>query len=239
MDIQKLLLAHLSFVVLLFATDRESKSYLIPAVTTMNSGVERVWMWSGVSGGLILGKHRIGGEFYYLNKDVSHAAVTLENTLHLFGTLYATWEYEFHPTSFLIMTAGVSVGYQYAEVDKNWDSTFVGLYRQDSQELTGTVPLNWEAEGKVQSFGGPQISCAIGRNRLYVHTRFRVNIGFTKKWGGYKSNDPSVREIYMADGLYVGDIKLSEPGWQKSNGGVLNQEFSILPELQLGLLFRF
>lgn len=219
----------------LYSEDRFN-SYVIPAVTTVNTGVERMWIWSGVSGGFVLGEHyRLGGEFYYWNRDEVTPGTTLQNRLHLFGTIYGTWEYQLRPLPALMLSAGFSVGYQYAEVDRNWDSTYVGAFRTDEGESYGTVPLNWEAESKIQSFGGPQFSVGFGLNRLFLSTRFRLNMGQCKKWGGYISNDPAVKEIHCGDGIYVGDVQVSEGGWQPYHTGVLHREFALLPEWQFGI----
>ncbi len=216
------------------------KSYLFPAVTTVNTGVERIWVWSGISGGFLLGeRHRLGGEAYYWNRDEVIGGVTLQNRLHLHGTIYGSWEYQVTPLPFLLISGGVSVGFQYTEVDRNWDSTFVGEYRTENGDVNGTVPLNWEAESKFTNFGGPQISLGFGWKQLFLTSRFRLNCGLYKKWGGYTSNDLTVTDINCNSGLKVSEVTVSKPGWQKSKGGVEEKGFKVLPEWQLGFVVLF
>lgn len=218
----------------------ESSSYIIPAVTTVNTGVERMWVWSGVSGGFLLGNHRLGGELYYWNREESTPGSTLNNNLHLFGTAYIHWEYQFLDLRYLQLSSGVSLGYQYAEVDRNWDSTYVGYAEIENRDtLYGGIPLNWEAESKVQSFGGPQATLGAGWKRLFISCRFRLNLGHYKRWGGYKSNDRSVTAVDCGDGLSVGKVLVSESGWQGSSTGILETGFSLLPEWQFGVMILF
>ncbi len=230
------LLLILLFSSLALSKEIELGSYFTPAVTTLNTGVERMWVVTGVSGGLTFNNNWLGLELYYWNRDKVTKGRTLQNNFHLLATLYGTWSYSFRPTNFLLFTAGLSLGYQYAEVDKNWDSTFTGEFRVDGKDSSGTVEMSWEAEAKVQSFGGPQVSLAVGKNRIFINARFRVNIGITKEWGSYSSYNKEIDEINCGDGLYVGKVKVGEAGWQSSTQGVLNESVTPLPEIQLGLL---
>lgn len=223
----------------LFAAE-ESSSYIVPAVTTVNTGVERMWVWSGVSGGFLVGKQRLGGELYYWNREESAPGTTLNNNLHLFGTAYVHWEYQFLNLRCVRLSGGISLGYQYAEVDRNWDSTYIhNAVINNSDTLYGTIPLNWEAESKIQSFGGPQATLGAGWKRLFLTCRFRLNFGNYKRWGGYTSNDQSVTAIDCGEGLSVGKVQVSNAGWQGSSSGILETGFSLLPEWQFGAMILF
>jgi len=221
--------------------------FLIPSITTANPGLIRHWVWQGIEAGIIVNEHHclsITGRLSlrtvnaHEQYDLQEGKNSKEYDYLIWGTAYGSYIYDYSFTSFLRVGAGVSVGWQYVETDRNFDTTGVHSYRasEDGFEQIGELHLRHEAEGRSHSFGGPLVQIALGWERIYFHTRFRLNIGIRENWGYYWVKDSGVTEIYFPKDYYIMDVKISDSGWHEPMGFSLFKELYLLPEYTFGIL---
>ncbi len=240
----------LLFLSLLCARDRSNLDFfLLPSITTADPGLIRQWVWQGAEVGLIIkdrhtlsitARYSVHTENYREEYDPLEGKNTWAYDYLMWGTAYGSYIYDYSFNPFLRVGAGLSIGYQYVETDRNFDTTGVYTYRVGEgdviEEHTGELHIRHEAEGRSHSFGGPLIQVAIGWEWLYFHTRFRLNMGVRENWGWYSVKESDVSEIYFPEEYTITDVKITDSGWKKPIGNSLFKEFYILPEFTFGIL---
>ncbi len=256
----------LVLLLLSLLTARESKStefFLLPSITTATPGLLRHWVWQGAEVGLVVKKHHtfsITARYSVRTENYSEVYDPLDgknswsSDYFIWGTAYGSYIYDYSFTPFLRVGAGLSMGYQYVESDRNFDTTGIYTYRVTNEiaESVGKgsegksvgnrvgeseeLHIRHEAEGRSHSFGGPLVQVALGWNRIYFHTRFRLNMGIRENWGWYSVKESDVSEIYFPEEYTITDVKIIDSGWQKPIGNTLFKEFYLLPEFTFGIL---
>lgn len=220
--------------------------FLKPGVRCINTGLGEFWVFQGGEiGTLYKDHHRFSLDAYFFN-DVENTkyytdSVTGQDSwsdeIRHYGNVYFSYDYEWQIIKLIRLSAGLSVGFKYAEYDRNFDTTVVMNYSTDSMTTTinGEVPLRHEAEGRFMGFGGPRLELQLGYKKVFFRTLLLLNIGRLENYGYYKSRSADITNLYFESPYTLEKIEVEESGWQKKSGSTLFTIPKVLPELTLGI----
>lgn len=232
-------------IIILFCSASVSavQFFIKPGIKRINTGLGAFWVYQGGEVGLLYKEHHQFSLDSYFYNDVENTKYYFDSVsqkeswrddIRHYGNVYLTYSHHWSLKEFLKVSAGLSIGFKYAEYDRNFDTTVTLLHRTEELEIVSGVPLRHEAEGRFVGFGGPRSEVEIGYRRIFLRFQVLCNIGKLENFGYYKSRDQRVREIYFDKAYKIGDIKIQQAGWHDAQGSLLFSKVKVIPEIILG-----
>ncbi len=215
-------------------------------LTRFDPGLGSLSVYQGGEVGILVKEHHLFSLQSHLMNEVDKATYYYDSLLqkesftdHVthYGALFLNYGYRHAFGSSAALTGGASLGFKYAECDRNFDTTVVALHLFGDEEMMGPVALRHEVEGRVKTYGGPFLRGEVGHKRLFFALTGRLNFGTRENWGHFSARDQKVSGIYFDDAYSVGDIAVAKAGWHEAAGYRLFTHFYCMPELTVGLVY--